>query len=53
MKAPQIIFIILMAMSFGHHLAMHGKDRGKFHVGYTLINVLITVVLLWWGGFFS
>ncbi|MCK5608678.1 hypothetical protein KAR91_42770 [Candidatus Pacearchaeota archaeon] len=53
MKAPQIIFIVLMAVQFTVHSLKHGESREPYHIGHTIINTVATVALLWWGGFWG
>lgn len=53
MRAPQIIFIVLMAMNFGVHAAKHGEPRDPYNIGWAALGVAVTVVLLYWGGFFG
>ncbi len=51
---PQIIMLIMYAMSLGIDLAKHGEPReGKYNAVSGLIGVAIGLALLWWGGFFS
>lgn len=53
MKAPQIIMVVLIAMSLGIHLANHGEPKdGTYNFWLELISEAIMVSLLFWGGFF-
>ncbi len=47
MAWPQIIFITIMALGTGVTLAQHGDLKKDF------INTAVTLLLLWWGGFFD
>lgn len=54
MRLPQILLIGLYAMSLGISMSDHGKPKtGKENFGYSLIGVILTLGLLYWGGFFS
>lgn len=51
---PQIIFLALICMSVGMHLAKNGEQRdGEYNFGLALICAAIEIGLLWWGGFFT
>ena len=51
---PQIIFLALICMSLGSHLAKNGEQRkDKYNFGLALICAVIEVALLAWGGFFT
>lgn len=54
MGAPQIIMIVLFAMSFTIALLKHGEYRTDKHsVWATLLGGVIEFGLLKWGGFFG
>ncbi len=54
MKAPQIIYLVLMGINLLASSYMHGKERtGKYNVFVTLIVAALVIGLLYWGGFFS
>ena len=54
MGVPQILTIALMAISLLIQAYMHGKPRiGTYNVFGGLASAAITVLLLWWGGFFG
>ena len=54
MKAPQIIYICLMAVCFGIELVKVGKPREGTHNPIAWIVMQgIMIGLLYWGGFFS
>ena len=51
---PQIIWIILVAMSLGIAIIKHGESfTQKYSMWKTLIRIAITGALLCWGGFFG
>ncbi|UXN70937.1 hypothetical protein N8A98_07040 [Devosia neptuniae] len=51
---PQITIIVLIALSVGINLAMHGKPRtGTHNVGYSILGSAIWLVPLYYGGFFT
>jgi hypothetical protein len=53
MGAPQIIMIILFALSLGINLSKHGEAKiGTYSFPLALVSVIIEVTILWWGGFF-
>ena len=49
----QIIFLILALISFSVHLSYNGKPRGNYNAGAAFIDLIITLGLLYWGGFFN
>ena len=60
MGAPQIIVIILWAITFTVHAMKHGEHNlGKaglprrYNVNHTLIGIILFGALLYWGGFFG
>jgi len=54
MKAPQIIFIVLIAINALVTANQHGKSKGDYNIFYyLLVDVPITIGLLIWGGFFN
>lgn len=54
MGVPQILVIVLMAMSLGISLIKHGECRtGKYNFFVDLFAVAIEVAILYCGGFFS
>ena len=49
MGIPQFIMLILLTMSLGMNVATkHGKE-----VLHPVVNYLIIMGLLWWGGYFT
>ena len=54
MHAPQIIVLILYAITIGIELAQHGETEVKKHnVFVAMFGSALMLGLLWWGGFFS
>ncbi|UWG96827.1 hypothetical protein LPY66_18410 [Dehalobacter sp. DCM] len=53
MGTPQIIYIVLIALSLGINIAEHGKPRSNNNAWYAVISAAITTGILIWGGFFS
>lgn len=52
--APQIIYIVLIAIGVGSAMAKYGQPKtDKYDLTDVLISPAIVVGLLWWGGFFS
>jgi hypothetical protein len=50
----QIVWIALMALSFGIAIAKHGQLRdGKYNAWITLISLVIETAILYLGGFFG
>ena len=54
MHAPQIIYIVLMAVSLALNMADHGKPKkGEENFWTSALAAVITTAILWWGGFFK
>lgn len=53
MGTPQIIFIVLIALSAGIIMTKHGQARDNYHFGKWIIAAAIELGLLYWGGFFG
>lgn len=53
MGAPQIIGVTLMIIHFGMVCNKHGQRRDNWNITEECINALLTLGLLWWGGFFK
>lgn len=54
MNWPQITFIVLLAISLGMSMADHGKPKeGNENAWTALLGTIITVTLLYFGGFFK
>lgn len=52
MKAPQIIMLIVIFIDLLLAILTHGK-RLKLNFWYKLIDILLYLALLYWGGFFG
>jgi len=53
-EAPQIIMCVLLFVGCGLDLARHGEAKtGKINFGVTFVAGVVTLALLWWGGFFG
>ena len=50
---PQIIMIILLAVGFICNQALAGQRAEKFNVFATALSIVISAVILTWGGFFT
>jgi len=54
LHAPQIIYSILLILSFALHISRHGEPRtDRYSAGIALLGTVIAFSLLWWGGFFK
>lgn len=54
MGVPQLIVIVLYALSLGINMAYHGKPKeGKYSLPATIFSAAIMFTLLIWGGFFK
>jgi len=53
MSTPAIIFLLLLFLQLVTGMAQHGKSKGTWNAGVTLLDVAVTIALLYWGGFFS
>lgn len=53
MGAPQIIFIVLITLSVSRGILKHGESDGYVSAPSSIVGAVLTVGLLWWGGFFS
>lgn len=54
MHTPQIIMVVLMALSLGIDFQRHGQPETGHHDAWTsLLAVVINSALLYWGGFYS
>ena len=50
---PQIIYLLLVALSLGVSIAKHGQVRDPYNVMDSIIATTIVLPLLYWGGFFG
>ena len=48
---PQIVMLLLTAMSFGIVLSKHGKPRDNYNIFYYLCDSSLALWLLYEGGF--
>ena len=54
MMVPQALLSMLMFLGTGVHLAKHGEPRtGHYSFVVALLSDILTITLLWWGGFFD
>ena len=53
MKAPQIIMIVLFAITLVLTAEKYGEPKGNYNFWVTLLCVLVEVWILIWGGFFK
>ena len=53
MGTPQIIMIVLLAMSGTVTLLKHGKPREDYSFPVWGLSCAISVGLMYWGGFFG
>lgn len=51
--APQVIYLVLIAISVTTNAVNHGKTRESYNGYIALANGVVLIVLLAWGGFFS
>lgn len=53
-EAPQIIFLVLVILGLGVHLAKHGEHHTETYNFWTkLFFLAIELLILKWGGFFG
>lgn len=53
MEAPQIIYLLLAAISLLLAANKHGEERTPTNFWDVLLAATIAIGLLWWGGFFN
>jgi len=53
MDAPQIIYIVLVAISGTVYLMNNGKPMGKYNFPFWAVGAAVQIALLYWGGFFG
>lgn len=54
MRAPQIIWIVMVGINMLISASKHGQKRqGEYSIFTDIIAVGISIGLLYWGGFFS
>ena len=50
---PQAVWIVIQCFSLGVFLAKHGEPKNEtYNFWAALISVVVTAVILKWGGFF-
>lgn len=53
-QAPQLVYIGLVVLGLGYSLARNGEPKkDNYSFGYTLFSSIVTILILYWGGFFS
>jgi len=52
MEAPQIVWIVLIAISLFESMQHHGEYEEK-NFWHKLISCTIGTLILWWGGFWG
>ena len=52
MGAPQIIVAILLVIEITRSAVKHGQMKEREHFGKKILDVIATILLLKWGGFF-
>jgi len=50
---PQVIWILLILISLCYSANQHGKERSPENFWATLIAKIISILFLWWGGFWD
>jgi hypothetical protein len=50
---PQMTFLLLTFMGFGLVVAKHGQPRDNYNIITSVIDLVATLVLLYYGGFFG
>ncbi len=54
MGFPQILWLVIQALGLGLALKEHGSYKtGKNNFWISLSSVIVTALILWWGGFFG
>ena len=53
MGAPQWIFLVLGILTWVGVAFKHGEPRGNYSIGEQTFNLVVTLGLLYWGGFFN
>lgn len=52
--APQIIWIVLLALGLGISIQQHGQPKtGHHNFGVSLLGAALSAGILYWGGFFT
>jgi hypothetical protein len=52
---PQLIFLFLLTLGLGISFAKHGEEKSSpnYNGWHSVINFIVTVGILYWGGFFD
>lgn len=50
---PPIIVLILEGLTLVTHISLHGKSRVPYNGPLQFVGTVITLGLLYWGGFFK
>lgn len=50
---PQVIYLVLIAISVTSNAVNHGKPHEPYNGYIALANGVVLIMLLAWGGFFS
>lgn len=50
---PQGIMVVLLLLGTGSSIAKHGQPHDPYNGGMSFVSLLITLALLYWGGFFN
>ena len=54
LHAPQLIYIALLMIGIGIDTAKHGEPKtGNHNCTSSIIAAILTIALLYWGGFFG
>ena len=53
MSIPAIIILGFVFLEIVVAMTLHGRPKGKWNAGATLLNEAVIVGLLYWGGFFA
>lgn len=50
---PQLIYLGLIILALGLHIGVHGQRQPKYNAWTQLVSSIISVSILYWGGFFD
>ena len=53
MTTPAIILLVFVFLDIVAAMALHGKPKGTWNAGLTVLNSAGVLSLLYWGGFFA
>ena len=53
MGAPQIIMVVLITLNVAVNILQHGQEIKRNGLQALLIDMPLTVGILYWGGFFA